>query len=316
MIEEDPLYREHRIAALIPSYNEANHVGDVVRTMPDFVDHLVVVDDCSTDDTSAAALAPGDPRVVLIRNEPNQGLGGSLIIAHKKAQELGVDIAVVMAGDGQMDPQYLPALLDPIVHGEFDFTKGNRFFQSGSWEGMPGYRLFGNIVLTFMTKVATGYWDIFDPQNGYTAMSRTASLQIDWDDVARDYSFENDVIARLGLNRHRIKDVDIPAVYGQEVSDIKLSTVIPDLLRTLRKAFWRRIWMQYVVRSFSPVALFGLSGFLLLLWSIVFGIWTAIASIGPSVASTGTVMLAVLPALIGFQLLLSALVIDILNAPK
>ena len=310
------MYREHRIAALIPSYNEGNHVGDVVRTMPDYVDYLIVIDDCSSDNTSEAALAPGDPRVVLLRNEPNQGLGGSLIRAHKKALELEVDIAVVMAGDGQMDPAYLPALLDPIVDGEYDFTKGNRFFQAGSWEGMPAYRLFGNIVLTFMTKVATGYWDIFDPQNGYTAMSRKASLEIDWDDIARDYSFENDVIARLGLNRHRIKDVDIPAIYGEEISDIKLSTVIPDLLKTLRRSFWRRVWMQYVVRSFSPVALFALAGVLLTIWALVFGIWGALASIGPAVASTGTVMLAVLPALIGFQLLIAALVIDILNSPK
>ncbi len=291
-------------------------MGGVVRTMPEYVDTIIVVDDRSADETSAAALEPGDPRVVLVRHDVNQGLGASLIDAHRRALELGGDIMVVMAGDGQMDPAYLPALLDPILHRGYDFAKGNRFFTTGSFEGMPWVRTFGNIVLTFMTKMATGYWDLFDPQNGYTAMTRRVSERIDWDSIARDYSFENDVLAALGLLRARVCDVDIPAVYGDEISDIKLSKTVPHLLRTLRRAFWRRFWLQYVVRSFSPVALFSLFGVLMLLWALAFGVWVVVQRIGGITPSTATVMIDVLPLQFGFMLVLAAFVLDIMNAPK
>jgi glycosyltransferase involved in cell wall biosynthesis len=284
--------------------------------MPAYVDHIIVVDDCSTDGTSQAAREPGDPRIRLVRHEQNCGLGATLIDAHKQAIELGSDISVVMAGDGQMDPAYLPALLDPIVEDGYDFTKGNRFFSRNSWKGMPRYRIFGNVVLTFLTKLATGYWDIFDPQNGYTAMGGPAERAIAWDDVARDYSFENDVLAHLGLDDRRVKDVNIPAVYGEEVSDIKLGKVIPDLLRTLRRAFWRRIFTKYVVESFSPVALFGFSAGALLLWAFLFGAWVIGQKILGTTPTTATVMLVVLPFLMGFELMLAALVLDILNSPK
>jgi glycosyltransferase involved in cell wall biosynthesis len=305
-----------RIVALVPAFNEAAAVGGVVRTMPDFVDDIIVVDDCSSDGTSEAALAPRDPRVVLIKHEVNRGLGGSLIDAHIKALEIGGDIMVVMAGDGQMDPAYLPALLQPILECGYDFAKGNRFFEAGSWKGMPKHRVFGNIVLTFLTKIATGYWDMFDPQNGYTAITRAASERIDWNSVARDYSFENDVLALLGLQRARVKDVDIPAVYGDEVSDIRLPTVIPSLLKTLRRAFWRRFWQGYVVRSFSPVALFALSAAMLSAWSIVTGVWVIAQRIGGVTPTTATVMIVVLPLMLAFQLALSAFVLDIINTPR
>jgi glycosyltransferase involved in cell wall biosynthesis len=302
--------------ALVPAYNEAAHVGDVVRTMPEFVDVIIVIDDCSADETSAAALEPADPRVVLVRHEKNEGLGASLIDAHVRALAAGGDIMVVMAGDAQMDPAYLPALLQPLLKDGYDFAKGNRFFSSGSWSGMPRYRVFGNIVLTFLTKVATGYWDMFDPQNGYTAITRRASERMGWESMARDYSFENDVLARLGLIRARIKDVDIPAVYGREISDVRLPTVVPSLLRTLRRSFWRRFWLQYVVRSFSPVALFAVAATLLLTWALVAGVWVIVQRVGGVTPTTATVMIVVLPLLMGFELTLAAFVLDIMNSPK
>ncbi len=300
----------------MPAYNEADYVGDVIRTMPALVDYIIAVDDGSADGTSDAVTSAGDSRVTLIRHDANQGLGGSLIDAHLAALKTDADVSVVMAGDGQMDPAYLPSLLDPIIDENYDFTKGNRFFSTTSWHGMPRHRLLGNVALSIMTKAATGYWNLFDPQNGYTAMTRRAQEKMAWAEVARDYTFENDVLARLGLMRARLKDVDIPAVYGTEISDIRLGRVARDLSRTLRRAFWRRFWLLYVVRSFSPVALLGLSGVVLLLWSLAFGTWVAWDSIGPPVASTATVMIAVLPFLMGFQLVLAALVLDILNSPR
>lgn len=300
----------------MPAYNEAARVGTVVSTMPPFVDHIIVVDDCSTDATAEAVRAVEDARVTLVCHERNEGLGASLIDAHKHAIGLDSDISVVMAGDAQMDPAYLPALLDPIVDDGYDFAKGNRFFSRNSWQGMPRYRIFGNIVLTFLTKLATGYWDIFDPQNGYTAMTAEAQRSIAWDDVARDYSFENDVLAHLGLDGRRVKDVNIPAVYGGEVSGIRLGRVIPDIFRTLRRAFWRRVFTRYVVASFSPVVLFGFFGSAMLLWSFLFGAWVVGQKILGTTPTTATVMIVVLPLLMGFELMLAALVIDILNAPK
>ena len=313
---EARIYRERRVAALVPAFNEERHVGGVVTTMPSFVDHIIVVDDASVDGTTEAALAPGDPRVTLIRHEANEGLGASLIDAHLAALNTDAEIMVVMAGDGQMDPAYLPALLDPIVDGHVVFTKGNRFFSTRSWHGMPKHRVLGNIGLTFLTKIATGYWDLFDPQNGYTAIARHASERIDWNDLARDYSFENDVLAHLGLQRAVIRDVDIPARYGDEVSSIRMRRVVRDILRTLGRAFNRRFWLQYVVRSFSPVALFVFTGIPLLVWALVFGVWVAWMSIGPAEASTATVMLVVMPLLVGLQLVLAAFVIDVLNQPR
>ena len=283
--------------------------------MPGFIDRIIIVDDASTDETAEVALGMRDSRVTLIRHDENRGLGASLIRAHQEALRTDAAIMVVMAGDGQMDPQYLPALLDPIVDGSVLFTKGNRFFSSGSWEGMPHHRVFG-IVLTFLTKIASGYWNLFDPQNGYTAMSRQASERMDWDAVAADYSFENDVLGRLGAQRAVIRDVDIPALYGTEVSGIRLKRVVGSLLRMLLRASWKRFWLQYVVRSFSPVALFVFAGVPLVLWSFVFGIWVLWRSVGIPEASTATVMMVVLPFLVGLQLLLAALVVDMLNSPS
>jgi glycosyltransferase involved in cell wall biosynthesis len=311
------MYKDRRIAALVPAFNEEAHVGGVIRTMPAFVDHIVIVDDCSTDGTRAAVEAEHDPRVSLVRHERNAGLGATLIDAHKEAMRLSADISVVMAGDGQMDPAYLPALLDPIVEDGYDFTKGNRFFSRGSWQGMPRHRIFGNVLLTFLTKLATGYWDIFDPQNGYTAITAEAQRAIDWDSVAPGYSFENDVLANLWLDGRRVKDVPIPAVYGEEVSGIKLGRVVPEILGTLRRAFWRRIFRNYVIESFSPVALFGASAFVLLAWAVLFGAWVVVQRVAGGVTpTTATVMLVVLPFLMGFELTLAALVLDILNTPR
>lgn len=309
------MYRERRIVALVPAYNEEAHVGGVISTMPGFVDDIIVVNDASADGTPEAVRAAGDSRVLLIDHERNEGLGGSLVDAHARALEAGSDIMVVMAGDGQMDPAYLPSLLDPLIDDGYDFTKGNRFFGTRSWAGMPAIRVFGNIVLTFLTKIATGYWNVVDPQNGYTAMARRASLLIDWASIARDYSFENDVLAALWINGCRVLDVPIPAVYGDEVSDIRLGSTIPRLLWTLWRSLWRRIWVRYVLRSLSPVAVLLVNGAVLTTWGVGFGAWVAARSVGPAVASTGTVMLAVIPFMLGFELMLAAFVLDVMNTP-
>ncbi|WP_314323451.1 glycosyltransferase family 2 protein [Paenarthrobacter ilicis] len=307
------MYRGVRIAAVVPAYKEENHIARVIETMPDFVDDIVIVDDCSPDDTSGAARRADDGRVTLIRHEVNQGVGGAVLTAHKAAMELGADINVVMAGDAQMDPDYLPQLLDPVVDG-YGFAKANRFFSGESFAGMPGYRIFGNIVLSFMTKLASGYWHIFDPQNGYTAIRTEVLRRLPMNKVAARYSFENDLLIHLNILDVPIVDVPIPAVYGNEVSSIKLRKVIPELLAMLFGGFWRRVWWKYMVWSFSAVALLLIAGIALIVMGLVAGIWVLAASVGSPTA--GSVMLAVVPFVLGVQMLLVSLQLDIQASPN
>lgn len=306
------MYRGVRVAAVVPAYKEEAHIGTVIRTMPDFVDHIVIVDDCSPDDTSGAARAADDGRVTLIRHEVNQGVGGAIITAHKAALELGSEINVVMAGDAQMDPQYLPQLLDPVIDG-YGFAKANRFFSGESFAGMPGYRVFGNLMLSFLTKLASGYWHIFDPQNGYTAIRAEVLRRLPLNKVAQRYSFENDLLIHLNILGVPIVDVPIPAVYGNEVSSIRLGKVIPELVSVLIGGFWRRFWWKYMVWSFSAVALLLIAGLFLVILGSLAGLWVLAASVASPTA--GSVMLAVVPFVLGVQMLLISLQLDIQESP-
>jgi glycosyltransferase involved in cell wall biosynthesis len=314
--ECDGMYAGHRIAVVVPAYCEERHVGEVIRSSPALVDHIIVVDDASPDATSDVAAAVGDPRVEVIRHERNTGVGGAIITGHRRAMELGADIDVVMAGDNQMDPAYLTALLDPIVTDGYGFTKANRFYSTSSFQGMPKHRILGNIVLTFLTKVASGYWDLVDPQNGYTAVRRSVLERLPLHRVAERYEFENDLLIWLNIFGVRALDVPVPAVYRDEVSHIKLGRVIGRLLRILIGGFWRRVWLKYVLWSFSPVALLLFTGTVLVLFGIAVGIWVLAHTLGPSTASAGSVLLAVTPFLVGTQMLIQALVLDIQATPR
>ena len=310
------MYKGLRVAVVVPAYNEERLVGRTITTVPDFVDHIVVVDDLSTDGTSGCVLAISDPRVVLIQHEVNQGVGGAIVTGHRRALELGADVNVVMAGDNQMDPAYLSALLDPIADAGYRFTKANRFTSRASLAGMPRVRLIGSVLLSFATKAASGYWHLFDPQNGYTAIHRDALLRLNLDGLAKRYEFENDLLINLNILNVRACDVPIPAVYGDETSTMKLRHVVPRLTALLIKGFWKRILLKYVLLSFSPIALLLFSGLALCLFGTVVGIWVIWQTLGPPVASAGSVLLAVAPMLTGIHLLVSALVLDIQESPR
>ena len=305
------MYRDLTVAVVVPAHNESKLIGKVIATCPDLVDHIVVVDDCSPDDTSDAARAVGDPRLDLIRHEVNQGVGGSILTGHQRALELGADVMVVMAGDAQMDPEFLPALIDPIADGEAQFTKANRFYAYGSFTGMPKHRVFGNILMSFMTKAASGYWGLFDPLNGYTAVHRTALERLSFDRIAKRYDFENDLLIHLNILRVPARDVPIPAVYGDEVSGIRIGRVGFSMMRRLWRGFWHRIWRKYVVQSFSPVALMLFSGLAFVALGLAVGVFIIANTLGPPVASAGTVVLCVGPLLSGLHLLIFAMFLDI-----
>lgn len=309
------MYKGKRVAVVMPAHNEEKLIARAITSVPEFVDHIVVIDDASTDETAKRAMATGDPRVHLIEHEANTGVGGAIIDGHKVAIGLDADIDVVMAGDAQMDPQYLPTLLDPIVNDGYGFTKANRFHSRQALTGMPAIRVLGNIVLSFATKLASGYWNLFDPQNGYTAITREALSMIDLDRVARRYSFENDLLIWLGIAGIRAKDVPIPGVYGDEVSGMRLRKVVPEISHLLFMGFWRRIFLKYVLMSFSPIALLLFTGLFLCAFGLAVGIWALVVTPSGVAPTAGTVLLAVGPLLVGINMLVHALTLDIQQTP-
>lgn len=310
------MYKGLRVAVVVPAYREERHIGGVITTMSEVVDHIIVVDDSSPDETYAVALAAADARTEVIRHEVNRGVGAAIVTGHRRALELGADISVVMDGDGQMDPKHLPALLEPIAEQGYGFAKANRFYSATSFAGMPKHRIFGNVVLTFLTKISSGYWNLVDPQNGYTAMSRQTLERMPLGKLAERYEFGNDQLIWLNILDVRAIDVPVPAIYGSEMSTLKLHRVVPRMLGLLFAGFWRRFWRKYVLWSFSPIALLFVTGLLLLLFGVIAGIWAIVDSIGPGSATTGTWLLAVAPTLVGVQMLIQALVLDIEATPR
>ncbi len=310
------MYKEHRIAVVIPAHNEALHIGQVIQGMPEFVDHLLVVDDNSSDATWEVALATQDPRLILLKTTKQEGVGGAVVTGYRKSFGLA-DIIVKMDGDGQMAPESLSFLLDALIDQGYDYAKGNRFLAGDSLTQMPKHRVFGNVVLTFMTKLASGYWNIFDPQNGYTAIKASVLQTLELDRINKRYFFENDMLVQLNFSSFRVKDVAIPARYGEEKSGINLLQVSSTFPLLLLRRYFRRIYQKYVLRDFSPIALLLLLGLPLFLWGMLFGvyIWIKSYETGHQTA-TGTIMLSLLPLILGFQLLLQAFVMDIQETPK
>jgi glycosyltransferase involved in cell wall biosynthesis len=311
------MYKDHVIAVAIPAYNEERFVVSVIKGVPAFVDHIIVVDDCSTDGTYNAVSSAHDKRTTLLTTGHNQGVGGAMVLGYKRALDAGSDIVVKMDADGQMRPEYLEKLLAPLIEQGYSYAKGNRFLVPEFLPEMPKHRLLGNVILTFMTKLASGYWHIFDPQNGYTAVRADALRTLNLQGLHKRFFFENDMLFQLNLQNARVKDVPIPARYADEISHLSIFSTAVTFPFLLLRRFASRIAFKYVVRDFSPIALFLILGTLLFGWGVVFGAYAWIRSgITDQFTSTGTVMLSVLPLILGFQLLLQAIVLDIAETPK
>lgn len=308
------MYRNQKVAVSIPAYNEEKLIAKTITTLPDFIDLAVVIDDASTDGTSEVVRSLNDPRVILERNEPNRGVGYSVIRGFKRALEEGAEVLCIMPGDAQCDPAHLPKMIEAVQDGECEYAKANRFLKG--LEVMPAFRRFGNTLLTILTKFATGYYSIFDTQNSFSAIRAETVRRLDLDAISPRYEFENSYLLHLSFIDARVKDIPIPPIYGEERSTIKL---LPFMTRTslvLVRGFFQRMYRKYVLYNFHPIALFLFTGLLFTFWGLAFGLWVAIDSLGEETATTGTVMLAVLPFLTGFQLLLSAIVLDIQNEPR
>ena len=236
------MYRQLRLAVVIPAYNEARAIGRAVATVPAFVDHMLVIDDASSDDTGARATAVGDARTEVIRHPANRGVGAAIVTGYRRAMELGADVAVVMAGDGQMDPADLPTLLDPIAAGTADYVKGNRFLHPAVWREMPKSRIVGNVVLSAATRVTSGYGHVFDSQCGYTAIARGALLAIDLDGVWARYGYPNDVLSRLNVAGMRVVDVPVRPIYGPHwKSGIRIGAALHPIPYVLLRSWGHRL---------------------------------------------------------------------------
>lgn len=276
------MYQEKSIAVVVPAYNEERLIGKTVQGIPGFVDKIIVINDASTDNTAqtVSEKAKDDRRICLLGHEANQGVGGAIATGYKKALELEMDVTVVMAGDGQMDPKDFMNIIEPIVDGTAEYSKGNRLFYGDAWRMIPHYRYLGNSFLSLLTKFASGYWHIADSQSGYTAISLIALKRLNLDNIYKGYGIPNDLLIRLNQYDFRVRDVHIKPVYNiGEKSGIRLIRFIPRILWLLFKGFWRRLFFKYVIKDFHPLVFFYILSFFLLGVSLplavrFFYVWT------------------------------------------
>src|SRR5665647_1104077 len=270
-------YREQNISVVIPAYNEELLIGPTLASVPDYVFRIYAVDDASTDRTPEIIreYAEKDIRIIHIRHEINGGVGASIATGYREALKEGMDIAVVMAGDNQMDPAYLPQFLDPIINRQADYAVGNRLQGTEFRKGMPKLRIFGNALLTLLTKIASGYWQLMDPQNGYTAISRRALERLDLSKIYPRYGYCNDLLVKLNAYGFKAVNVNHKARYNiGEISGIKYRTYIFRLSRLLLKDFLWRLKEKYVLLNFHPLVFFYVLGAICILTSIVLGTYS------------------------------------------
>ena len=253
------MYRNKKICVVVPAFNEEKQIGMVVSNLPDWVDHIVIVNDASTDKTGwvVRQLQEVEARIVLIEHEINAGCGGALASGYLWARDNHCDIAVRMDGDGQMDPEELTHLLDPVVEDRTDYAKGNRLFTGEAFKRIPKVRYFGNAFLSLLTKIASGYWHVADFQSGYTAINKRALNMIDWDRMYKRYGQPNDLLVRLNVYNFRVTDIPVEPVYNVgEQSGMKIHKVIFTLSWLLVKLFFWRMKEKYIIRDFHPLIFF------------------------------------------------------------
>ena len=307
------MYKNKLIGMVIPCFNHANHVGSVIESIPDFIDHIVVVDDYSTQPLPRLA----DKRVKVICTPKNLGVGGATVTGFKKLLEYNPYIVVKMDADEQMDPRYLPDLLDPLIDGRAEYAKGNRFHDFEGIKAIPFWRRIGNLTLSFLTKIATGYWNNFDPNNGYFAIRADLLGKVNVDRLHKRYFFETSLIAELYFHRVRIKDVAMPAIYRGEPSGLNIWKELFCFPPQLLRIFIRRLLLKYFIYDFNMASLYMLIGIPLFLFGMIYGliVWITNASRG-ILTSTGTIMLIALTIILGFQLILQAIQIDMDKSPR
>ena len=304
------MYEGRTVAVVVPAYNEEALVGSTVQGIPAFVDHVIVVDDGSKDETAARAQA-ADKRVEVIPHEENQGVGAAIVTGYKRAIALNVEVTCVMAADGQMDPDDLETLVRGVALGETDYAKANRLFTGQAWQLIPRTRYLGNAALSFLTKIASGYWHVADSQSGYTAVNLESLKLLDLDRIYRRYGFPNDFLVHLNVFNRRVRDYPSRPIYGVgERSGIRLRHVVPKISWLLLKGFFWRMGQKYVIRDFHPLILFYMLGLTLFLAGVLLGLVETGLRIAGNPIPFATIVLVALFVISGLQLLLFAMWFD------
>ncbi len=307
------MYRNKKIGIVVPAYNEETQIERTVKTMPDYVDRIIVVDDMSKDRTAEIVerLKEEDNRVLLIQHEENGGVGKAIGTGYIWCRENDIDIAVVMAGDGQMDPDDMPGLLDPVVEDRADYTKGNRLITGEAWKKIPRIRYLGNSALTLLTKIASGYWHVTDSQTGYTALNRKALRMLPLEDIYPRYGMPNDFLVTCNIYNMRVMDVPIKPVYDiGEKSGIKITKVLFSLPLLLIRLFSRRMIQKYIIRDFHPLIFFYTLGFVLILLDIPLIIRLVVQWISQGFAPPMTALAILFCTIMAMQSILFAMLFD------
>ncbi len=305
------------IAVVVPCYRVRKQIQGVLAAIGPECKAIYVVDDACPDGTGDFVEAEcDDPRVRVLRNATNQGVGGATLAGYRAALADGADVIVKLDGDGQMDPSWIPRLVRPILDGEADYAKGNRFFDLDGLRSMPTVRVIGNSLLSFASKLSSGYWNLFDPTNGFTALHGAVARRLPLDKVNRGWFFESDMLFRLGALRAVVVDVPMPAIYGDQQSSLVVRRVIGDFARRHAVNTAKRIFYNYYLRSFNIASIEIALGLASLLFGVTFGGYHWVrGTLTGSLSSSGTVMLAALPVIVGVQLILAFLSYDLQNVP-
>lgn len=306
------------IAVVIPAFKVQAHVLDVLARIGNEVAAIYVVDDCCPQQSGSFVNAhTQDHRVKVLRNEKNLGVGGATMAGYAAAIRDGHAVIVKVDGDGQMAPELIPQFVAPILEGLADYTKGNRFYDLTHISRMPAIRLVGNAALSFMSKFSSGYWDIFDPTNGYTAIHAKVAAHLPMDKISQRYFFESDLLFRLNTMRCVVMDIPMDAQYGDEVSNLKVRSVLGEFFGKHVKNFFKRLAYNYFLRDISPASFHLVLGILMIAFGLAFGIYNWVSSASQHITSApGTVMLAALPLIMGLQLLLAFITHDTQSTPK
>ena len=323
------MYKGKTIGVVVPAYNEEGFVGEVIDTVPEYVDRVYVIDDESTDNTWKEIRKHAkkvnenfefdeevkenhdfEQKVVPIQHSQNKGVGGAIKTGYLHALSDEIDVTAVMGGDGQMDPDNLPLLLDPIVEGKADYAKGNRLYHWKYRQEMSRWRFFGNAILTFLTKIASGYWKTMDPQNGYTAISKYALKNVGIKNMFEDYGYCNDLLVRLNTKDMKVADVPMEAVYGEEGSHIRYRSYLFKVSSMLAKNFFWRMKTKYLLLDFNPLALFYLVGSGLVGLGVLQALWAIYLRVYQNFPLFMRGSLAILVFMMGSMFILFAMLFD------
>ncbi|MDI9349222.1 MAG: glycosyltransferase family 2 protein [Candidatus Symbiobacter sp.] len=315
----DLTLESHPIAVIIPCYRVESEIAQVLAAIPPWVSRIYCVDDQSPDDSVSVIRTAmmHDPRIRLIRHAINQGVGGAMVTGYRAALADDMTVMIKIDGDGQMSPDLIAPMIAPILNEKADYVKGNRFYAMDDLQSMPKIRLFGNIILSFMTKLSSGYYSIFDPTNGFTAIHRAILAELPLDKIAKRYFFESDMLFRLYVARAVVMDMPMKAKYGTESSSLRISRIFGSFLWGHARNAGKRILYSYFLRDFNEVSVGILLGLPLWVFGVGFGTYEFINAVSRKIEATaGTVMFGALPIILGTQFLLAAWQMDIANVPR